>query len=460
MGELTCDPDAAAGGRFVIQEHHASTLHWDFRLERGGVLVSWALPKGLPIDPTRNHLALHTEDHPLEYADFEGMIPAGEYGAGTVAIWDRGTYSLEKWTDREVKVVLEGSHARGRYVLFPTGAKQWMMHRMDPLPEGYAPMPPTPKPMLARTGALPPSDEGWAYEFKWDGIRAIVTVEGGRARAVTRNGNELSGAFPELAEIGEALGAQPAILDGELVAFDEHGRPNFGRLAHRLHVTSEREVRRRSTQVRATFLAFDLLYLDGQNLLSRTYDERRERLDSLALAGETFATPAAFREASGSAVLRAAADQGLEGIVAKQRHSPYRPGSRSGEWIKVKCFRTQEVIIGGWTAGRGERTGSLGSLLLGVFDQEGALRYAGKVGTGFDAATRDALIALLGPLAADTSPFVDRLPPTERATAHFVRPEIVGEVRFGEWTADGRLRHPSWRGLRTDKAPFEVVREP
>src|SRR5580698_9267360 len=188
---------------FVIQEHHARALHWDFRLERDGVLVSWALPKGLPVSPGSNHLAVHTEDHPLDYANFAGDIPKGEYGGGHVDIWDHGTYELEKWTDREVKVVLHGEKAEGRYVLFPTRGKNWMIHRMDPAPLDYEPLPTRIKPMLALPGVLPTSDKGWAYEFKWDGVRALVYVEGGRVRAFTRNDKYLVESFPELRQIGE-----------------------------------------------------------------------------------------------------------------------------------------------------------------------------------------------------------------------------------------------------------------
>ncbi len=321
MGE----PDAAAGlgepdaSRFVIQEHHARALHWDFRLERGGVLVSWALPKGLPVDPKTNHLAVHTEDHPLEYGGFEGDIPKGEYGGGHVEIWDRGTYDLEKWSDREVKVVLHGARAEGRYVLFPTGGKNWMIHRMDPAPEGFEPMPERIAPMLALAGALPKDDTAWAYEFKWDGVRAIVFVEGGRVRATSRNDKDLAGSFPELRSIGEFLGSRSAILDGEIVAFDESGRPSFGRLQHRLHLGSRAEVTKRSHDVAVSYIAFDLLYLDGRSLLALPYDDRRKMLESLHLAADAFATSPSFVDRPGADVLAAAKDAALEGVVAKRR---------------------------------------------------------------------------------------------------------------------------------------------
>jgi bifunctional non-homologous end joining protein LigD len=321
---------------FVIQEHHARALHWDFRLEHDGVLVSWALPKGLPEDPSKNHLAVHTEDHPLEYGSFEGGIPKGEYGGGQVAIWDHGTYDLEKWTEREVKVVLHGQRSRGRYVLFPTRGKNWMIHRMDPPAEGYEPMPERLDPMLARSAALPTDDRAWAYEFKWDGVRAIVFVDGGRVRTIGRNDNDLTTFFPELRDIGEYLGARSAVLDGEIVAFDETGQPSFGRLQQRLDPGSRSEITRRARNAPASYLAFDLLYLEGRSLLTATYDERRQRLESLELASISFATPPSIHDSPGVDVLQAARDTGLGGIVAKRRSSPYRPGSRSGDWIKIR----------------------------------------------------------------------------------------------------------------------------
>lgn len=444
---------------FVIQEHHARSLHWDFRLERDGVLVSWALPKGLPETPSTNHLAVHTEDHPLEYANFEGDIPKGEYGGGEVKIWEHGTYDLEKWTDKEVKVVLHGERVSGRYVLFATGGKNWMIHRMDPPPEDYEPMPERIRPMLAQPGNLPKSDEGWAYEFKWDGVRAIVFVDGGRIRAFSRNDKDFSPWFPELREIGEFLGARSAILDGEIVALDKDGRPSFGQIAHRLHLTSKSTISRRAKETPATFFAFDVLYLEGRKLITLPYDERRRMLESLKFNGETFATPPSITDAKGADILAISRERGLEGVVAKRRDSPYRPGVRSGEWVKVKNFRTQEVVIGGWTEGKGERTGSLGALLLGIPASDG-LDYVGKVGTGFSEASRAELLSMLVPLAQETSPFKQKLSPSETARAHFVRPELVGEVRYSEWTSDGHLRHPSWRGLRPDKEPNEVIREP
>ena len=265
-------------------------------------------------------------------------------------------------------------------------------------------------------------------------------------------------AFPELADIGDFLGMTTCVLDGEIVALGEDGRPNFARLQHRMHVANQREARRRAATDPVTFVAFDVLYLRGHTLLAESYEERRTALESLRLSGETFITTESFRDVSGQDILNAAMQNGLEGVVAKRRESPYRPGRRSADWVKVKSFRAQEVVIGGWTGGRGEREGSLGALLLGIPGEEG-LRYVGKVGTGFSAGDRQDLLDDLRPLASRESPFTSPLPRSDAASARFVRPELVGEVAFGEWTTAGRLRHPSWRGLRPDKAPQEVVVE-
>jgi len=250
------DGSALPGGSndtFVIQEHHARRLHWDFRLERDGVLVSWAIPKGLPLDPKRNHLAVRTEDHPLEYAAFEGEIPPGEYGAGLVKIWDRGTYEREKWTDDEVKVVLHGARARGRYVLFRTDGRNWMIHRMDPPPaEDWQPMPELVRPMLATLGELPQvsQDPEYGYEMKWDGLRAVVYVEGGSVRVMTRNDLDVTATYPELRALGEALGSAHVVLDGEAVAFDRStGRVSFSALQPRMHVQNRAQIRRLAEQV-------------------------------------------------------------------------------------------------------------------------------------------------------------------------------------------------------------------
>ncbi|HMD44514.1 MAG TPA: non-homologous end-joining DNA ligase [Acidimicrobiales bacterium] len=454
------------GGSFVIQEHHARALHWDFRLERDGVLVSWALPKGLPLDPHQNHLAVHTEDHPLEYGGFAGEIPKGEYGGGTVTIWDHGTYDCLKWSDREVMVDLHGQRSEGRYVLFATGSRRrggsakdnWMIHRMDPPPADWQPMPDDVKPMLCDPGTLPRDSRGWAFEFKWDGARAIVYVDGGRVRIQSRNDLDVTASYPELGRLGEALGSRQVVLDGEIVALNEAGRPSFGVLQQRMHVADAARARRLSATVPVTYMIFDVLYLDGRPTMDLPYDQRRRLLESLQLTGSNWTTPPSFTDVEGSDIMAAADQGGLEGVVAKRRDSPYEAGRRSPSWTKVKRFKTQEVVIGGWSPGEGRRHGGIGALLLGLPDK-GGLRYVGKVGTGFTDRILDDLHARLGALRTDESPFGGTVPRSQATEATWVRPELVGEVRFSEWTSDGRLRHPSWRGLRDDKKPSEVVVE-
>jgi len=444
---------------FVIQEHHARRLHWDFRLERDGVLVSWALPKGVPDDPQRNHLAVHTEDHPLDYATFAGDIPRGEYGGGKVTIWDRGTYECEKWDDREVKVVLHGTKAQGRYVLFKTDDKNWMIHRMDPPAHPEAdPLPELVKPMMATAGTLPSTDDesGFAFEMKWDGVRAVVYVDHGSVRVLTRNDREVVATYPELRGLGEFFGDRTAVLDGEIVAFDEQGRPSFGTLQQRMHV--QRPTPALLDRVPVTFLAFDLVHLQGRSLIKDGYAERRAALEQLDLDGARWATPPVF-DGDGAAALAASQAQGLEGVIAKRRDAPYEPGRRSKQWVKVKHIQAREVVLGGWKAGEGRRQGGIGSLLLGVHNEDGDLVFAGHVGTGFTARMLDDIAAQLRPLARKTSPFADEVPRQHAKNAHWVTPRLVGEVVFTEWTKDGRLRHPSWRGLRPDKSADDVVPE-
>jgi len=449
-------PAAAGAGsrpRFVVQEHHARRLHWDLRLERDGVLASWAVPRGIPADPARNHLAVRTEDHPLEYLDFHGEIPAGQYGAGTMAIWDRGTYEVHEFREDEVMVTFHGERVRGRYVLFHTRERDWMIHRMDPPQDpDRRPLPERLEPMLATTGPLPADDGAWAYEVKWDGVRALGFVEGGRLRLVSRSARDMTPRYPELRELGAVLGAREALLDGEVVAFGEGGRPSFQRLQGRMHLASESAVRRLAASEPVTYVLFDLLWLDGRPLIDRPYDERRAALEALALAGPRWQTPRAH-VGDGAALLEASRAQGLEGIVAKRRDAAYLPGRRSSAWVKVKNVRRTDVVVGGWLPGEGTRTGRLGALVVG-YHEGGVLRYAGRVGTGFDAAELGRLGRLLEPLARPASPFTGKQPP--RAT-RWVEPSLVAVVDYVEWTRERTLRNPSYKGLRDDLDPQDVT---
>ncbi|HET7338514.1 MAG TPA: non-homologous end-joining DNA ligase [Candidatus Dormibacteraeota bacterium] len=449
---------AARALRFVVQEHHARRLHWDFRLEREGVGVSWAVPKGIPPDPKKNHLAVHVEDHPLEYFKFAGQIPQGEYGAGKVLIWDEGTYEPVKWSDREVMVDLHGKRLQGRYVLFRTRGDDWMIHRMDPPQDpDRQTMPERLQPMLAKLVSTLPSPDGeWGFEFKWDGIRALAYVEGGRVRLQSRTGEDITPRYPEIHPMGRALGSAEVILDGEIVALDEKGRPSFEEIQQRMGLTAENEIRRKMKDVPVTYMAFDILWRDGHSLMGQTYVDRRRVLAELKLTGASWQTPP-YEKGGGQTMKEASARAGLEGVMAKKLDSKYEPGKRNGAWQKIKNRNRQELVIGGWLEGEGKRHGYPGALLVGYYDGKGKFVYAGKVGTGFTDKTLDELNAKLKPLAVDKSPFEEG--PKPPRAAHFVKPKLVAEFEFVEWTRGGQLRAPAFKGFRVDKPAKEVVRE-
>ena len=454
-------PDASEEPRFVIHQHSARRLHWDLRLEHDGVLASWAVPKGMPEEPGENRFAAHTEDHPLEYLDFHGEIPKGSYGAGKLTVWDHGTYELLKWEPHKVEVALHGARLHARYALFAIDKedppKDWMIHRMDPPADAERePMPDRIVPMLARTAKLPADDASWGFEVKWDGVRAIAYCAPGEVRLESRNLNDISDSYPEIARIDRALGSHRAVLDGELVAFDGEGQPSFGRLQQRMHVASREHARRLAKQTPVIYMIFDILWLDGHSLMALPYTERRARLVALELSGESWQTPEHV-VGHGRQLLAATKEQHLEGVVAKRLSSTYEPGRRSGAWVKIKNFGRQEFVVGGWLPGKGRRSTTIGALLLGVYEPDGALRYVGRVGTGFTEKELQRLHRLLKPLRRDDSPFgAGERPPRETV---FCEPELVAEVEFSEWTGAGNIRQPSYKGLREDKSPALVVRE-
>ncbi len=447
--------------RFVIHQHSARRLHWDLRLERDGALACWAVPKGMPEEPGENRFAAQTEDHPIEYLDFHGEIPQGNYGAGEMTIWDRGTYETLKWEPRKVEVRLHGERLDARYALFPIDKheppKDWMIHRMDPPADpDREPMPQRIVPMLARTGQLPADDSGWGFEIKWDGVRAIAYSTPGELRLESRNLNDITDSYPELARLVRDLGSRQAVLDGEIVAFGEDGRPSFAKLQSRMHVASREAARRLAKGTPVTYVIFDLLWLDGHSLMGLPYAERRARLAELALKGERWQTPEHV-VGQGRELLRASVEQRLEGIVAKRLDSTYQPGRRAESWIKVKTVSRQELVIGGWLPGKGRRSDTIGALLIGVHEPGGALRYVGRVGTGFTDKELARLHKLLASMRRDGSPFAAGEKPPRGAI--FVEPRLVAEVEFAEWTSAGNIRAPSYKGLREDKDPATVVRE-
>jgi bifunctional non-homologous end joining protein LigD len=444
----------------VIHEHHARSLHWDLRLERDGALASWAIPKGLPEAPGENHFAAATEDHPLEYLDFHGEIPKGQYGAGSMSIWDIGTYECLKWETRKVEVALHGRRPSARYALFAIDKenppRDWMIHRMDPAADpAREPMPSRIAPMLARTGPLPKDDGRWAYEIKWDGVRALAYSRPGEMRLESRTLKDITDRYPELRVLGAALGSHSAVLDGEIVALDSAGHPSFAALQQRMHTPSRAQAARQAKDNPVTYVIFDLLWLDGHSLMEQPYVERRARLSELALGGDRLAVPNHF-VGDGGALLAASAELELEGVLAKRVDSTYRPGARSDGWVKVKTVQRQELIVGGWMPGKGKRSSSVGALLLGVYEG-GALRFAGRVGSGFSDEDLTRLSGLLAPLQRPSSPFTAGEAPPRGAM--FCEPQLVVEVRFAHWTAAGSLRHPVFLGLRDDRDASQVVRE-
>jgi bifunctional non-homologous end joining protein LigD len=442
--------------RFVVQEHHARRLHWDLRLEHDGVLWSWAVPRGIPMLNKPNHLAVRTEDHPLEYLTFHGDIPKGQYGAGTMTIWDTGTYDPEKLNEDEVIVTLHGKRVDGTYALFRTNGDQWMIHRMSPPSDPTRePVPRDLRPMMAvASERLPRDEENWAFEMKWDGMRVLLTVEGGRLTLTSRRGNDVTARYPELRPIVDVLANVEVVLDGEVVALDDEGRPSFERLQPRMHVGSPSVARRLAADTPVVCMLFDILWLDGHSTCPLPYTERRKLLERLRLSGSTWQTPPATI-GNGQVVKDAAEELGMEGVVAKRLDSTYQPGRRSDAWQKVKITAGQELVVGGWLPGAGHLENRLGSLLCGYYE-DGELRYAGRVGSGIDEHNRALLEDRLAPLARATSPFanVPKLP-----NPRWVEPELVVEVAFQNWTSAGMLRAPRYRGLRDDKEPSEVVRE-
>lgn len=480
-------PDSPAGApsagsaRFVIQEHHAHRLHYDLRLERDGVLVSWAVPRGIPDSPSTNHLAVMTEPHPMEYLGFAGEIPAGEYGAGSMSIWDTGTFALEKWRDDEVIFTATGREGGPlgsvRLALIRTSGdgekSQWLLHRMktDAAPPASAPLAPAsppatatplppPSPMLATTSTPPlarRAAERWGawVEFKWDGVRALGIWNGQTLRLRARSGIDITARYPEVTAAA-AFGPASCVVDGEIVALDERGRPSFSLLQHRMHLTKTPEIEREARRIPVQYLLFDVLEVDGRDAAPLPLAQRRELLERLAAdAHEPIVLPPIADDVDDALATARAMD--LEGVVVKDPSSVYRRGQRSDQWLKVKLTLMQEIVIGGIRPGKGGRSGGIGSLLMGIPTPDG-LHYVGRVGSGFGDATLARLDAALTPLRTDENPFVD-VGREEASDALWVRPELVGEVEYAEATPNGTLRHARWRGLRPDKTPDQVRME-
>lgn len=508
------DPDATpepfsgtggAGDAFVIQEHHASRLHFDLRLEHDGVLVSWALPKGIPESGGKNHLAVQTEDHPLDYLTFEGTIPTGQYGAGEMTIWDHGTYELEKWINgREVIATLTGAEGGGlggtrKFALINTGRGQgkdsdgqWLIHLMDkeyhtfhprkspadddgpndgpdngPVEKkeldeqkpGPAPEAATEdlRPMMATAGtAADLHGSDWQYELKWDGVRAVIVADEEKVRIFSRNGNDVTASYPELTD-RTCWPDRPFVADGEIFAVGPSGKPDFGVLQGRMKLTRPADVARARAAIPVRLMLFDLLSDGGKDLRRLPYGKRRQRLEEFHQPSACPVELSPVLDDRIEHILESARELGLEGVMAKRTDSRYVSGQRTRTWIKIKLEQTQEVVVGGWRPGKGGRQSSVGSLLVGIPDGN-KLRYVGRVGSGFSLRELEELRQTVDGLARKTSPF-DDVPREDASDAHWVTPRLVGEVTFGQWTGSGKLRHPVWRGWRLDKDADEVVDE-
>ena len=519
--EATPEPKGAARRssrklRFVIQKHRATRLHYDFRLEVGGVLASWAIPKGPSLDTHERRLAMHVEDHPFDYRTFEGIIPGGNYGAGEVIVWDEGTYTLAEGTDPaaeiaagKIKFVLAGKKLHGMFSLVKIknsrdqSGEPWLLIKdrdeyvdpawnIDDHPESaktgktladiaagrktekqwksdraaapsrdtskravrraaIEPLPANPKPMLATLVDAPFDDPKWVFEFKWDGYRAIAVIaQDGTVTLTSRNGNDLLGQFSELTELGRAFRSLPIVVDGEICILDERGRSSFQALQSRDKRFSGGA---KPSKTPVTYVAFDGLYADGRDLRAETLEARKALLEKL-IVPDRGVMYSKHVVGSGTQLYEFAVREHLEGIIGKERTSPYR-STRSREWVKVKAKHRQEFVIGGWTEPRGSRHG-FGALLLGVHDA-GKLLYAGHVGTGFDQAKLRAIGAQLAAIEAAHSPFAVK--PKTNTPAHWVKPTLVAEVEFAEWTRDDILRQAVFLGLRADKDARDVVRE-
>jgi bifunctional non-homologous end joining protein LigD len=445
------------GNSFVIHKHRATRLHYDVRLERDGALPSWAVPRGLPVQLKDKRLAVRTEDHPLEYGGFEGTIPKGHYGAGEVRIFDDGWYEPIEWTDKKVSFRLHGRKYPGLEFHFIKTRTDWLAflasHQEAPLID----VPPSIPPMLAEGGWKAFDDAKWWFEPKFDGIRSTTSLSTDLTRLVTRRGRDVSHQYPELHMVHELVDQVNAVVDAEIVAFDDDGKNSFEALQQRMNLQNEREIKRASAAIPVALIAFDLLWLNGRSTIDLKLEERRELLEAIVETDERLQL-VTHVEGDGKHFAGVARELGLEGVVAKRTGSRYQPGRRSPDWRKIKLTNTQDCVILGWTPGQGGRSGSFGALLVGAYE-DGKLLWVGQVGTGFTHQTLDRLMSALEPIVR-AAPAGDDAELGKVKGATFVEPQLVCEVEYLEITkSTHKMRAPSFKGLRDDKLPDECVLE-
>lgn len=464
------DPTKATPGRsFMVHQHHATRLHFDLRLEMMNgdtpVLVSWAVPNNLPQRPGQRHLAIHVEDHPFEYGGFSGTIPAGNYGAGEVRIFDAGTYEVLEQEPKKLTIRLEGRRLRGIWHLVQTGGgedeqDQWLVFlrsndRPEPAPLEIV------EPMKAMLVAEAFDDDDWVFEPKWDGIRALATCVD-ETMLISRNKRNITPVYPDLAGLHRHLVCFEAMLDGEIVAMSG-GRPSFERLQGRMNLQNPRDIERAAKAVPVIFIAFDILYLDGRWVMDEPWERRRELLEETVIPTPYLQISTAVT-GEGKALFAAAEQQRLEGVVAKRRAGSYHPGKRGREWLKIKTTYQADVVVGGWSKGEGARSDRFGSLLVGAYDGD-ELRFLGSVGTGFTDKTLTQVLGRMKTLETGENPFSsDPRDGKERwgkpiKDPHWIEPRLVAAVEFRELTSAGRLRAPSFKGLREDKDPEDCSYE-
>lgn len=461
---------APPGTSFVIQQHHATRLHYDLRLEMFNgdvpVLVSWAVPRNLPTKKGQPHLAVHVEDHPIDYASFSGTIPEGNYGAGEVRIFDSGTYELLEQERDKLTFRLKGKRLQGVYHLAlprtPDRPKDWLAFLSMQEREPRADLPEL-TPMAATITDDAFDDDRWMFEFKWDGIRALAVCADEETFLMSRNKRDITATYPELQRFHERVVALEAVIDGEIVAFHE-GRPSFERLQSRMNLQNEHEIKRAMKTCPINYIVFDILYLDGRPMIGEPVEKRKELLSEIVVPSNLVQV-SHYEFGAGTAMFEAARTAKLEGIIAKKLGSPYRPGRRTREWLKIKTIHDADLVIGGWSRGEGSRSSSFGSLLVGAYDGD-ALRFLGAVGTGFTDKMLEDLIPRLREMETDECPFAGGIEAVRSGRfgkpirdPHWMRPELVARVEYREVTSVGRLRAPSFKGLRPDKSPEECLYE-